>query len=514
MNIKYLFVVSLTLLLAIPKKGYAQTVDVDLMSIDDFSEGNLFMPDNDEDNIFGDDDPVITTSARTLQNAAPTRGIYTDDFLYRWYIQAGAGAQFLMGEDDSKARFLSRQTFAPSLTVGYRFNPIFGVRLNFSGGSLHGFNDGHSGTYRFWKGKNETEKRTVLEGWGWSKTDINKYVGTINRYDPQWHYKGWTYNDQIHFNDKEGAEGPHWIPGRSKSDGGKGELYMQHVRYVAANAAITMNLFNLFGGANDARKFDMSLYAGPTVFHVFPHLGQEVYNGFGVNGGLQAQYHISDKFAIQAEFNGSAMPDDFDGQLGGDTFDLIGQALLGITYKFPTDRWQRAVIPTAPPVVQDEMNEELNKIRAELMAEMNEIVDLQPEIDRLRAQLAGLNQKPKVETVEPEKESFFLPDPIHFAIGKTDIDAAGWTVIERVAAYMNNNPDATVIITGYADKDTGTDAVNERLSRERSKKVADALVYRFNIPQNRVAIDWRGDSVQPFYQNKLNRAVLFYIEFD
>lgn len=507
MNIKYLFVVSLALFFVVPKKSYAQAVDVDLMSIDAFSDDDLLMPDNDVDNIFGDDQQVITTNARTLQNAAPTRGIYTDEFLYRWYLQAGAGAQFLMGEDDSKGSFAGRQTLAPSLTAGYRFNPIFGVRLNFSGGSLHGYNDGHAGTYRFWNGKSDAQKEAIAREWGiWRD---GRGIKEIERWDPQWNYKGWSEaNGDIHFNTTPGAVGYNWTQG-----GPQGGLYMQHIRYAAANAAITMNLFNLFGGANDARKFDMSLYAGPTYFHVFPHLGHNAYDGFGINGGLQAQYHVSDKIGIFTEFNGSAMPDGFDGQLGGDTFDLIGQALVGITYKFPTDRWQRAVVPTAP-IVKDDMNDDLNRIRAELMDEMNKMVDLQPEIDRLRAQLAALNQKPKEETVMPEKESFFLQEPVHFAIGKTDIDAVGWAVIERVAAYMNNNPDATVIITGYADKDTGTDAINERLSKERSRKVADALTYRYNIPQNRVAIDWQGDSVQPFYQNKLNRAVLFYIEFD
>lgn len=507
MNIKYLFVVSLALFLFIPKKSYAQTVDVDLMSIDAFSGDDVFGTDNDKDNIFGDNQQIITTNTRTLQHAAPTRGIFTDDFRYRWYIQAGGGAQFLMGEDDSKGSFKSRLTLAPSLTVGYRLNPIFGLRLNFSGGSLHGYNDGHSGTYRFWKGKSESEKQAIMEDWGiWN---ASRGTAEIDRYDPQWHRKGWTEaNGDIHYNINKGAEGYNWVKG-----GPNGGLYMQHMRYVTANAAVTMNLFNLFGGANDARKFDMNLYAGPTFFHVFPHLGHSVYDGFGINGGLQAQYHLSEKFGLFAEFNGAAMPDGFDGQLGGDTFDLIGQALLGVSFKFPSDRWQTPVMPIKP-VERDDMNEELNRIKAELKAEMDGMVDLQPEIDRLRAQLAAITATPKVETVAPEKEAFFLPDPVHFQIGKTDIDAAGWSVIEKVAAYLNNNPDAAVIITGYADKDTGTDAINERLSRERSKKVADALVYRYNISQGRVAIDWRGDSVQPFYQNKLNRAVLFYIEFE
>lgn len=41
----------------------------------------------------------------------------------------------------------------------------------------------------------------------------------------------------------------------------------------------------------------------------------------------------------------------------------------------------------------DDANEELNRVRGELMMEMNEVVDLQPEVDRLRNQLANRNNK-------------------------------------------------------------------------------------------------------------------------
>lgn len=421
-----------------------------------------------------------------------------------------------MGEDDGKGKFASRLTLAPSFSVGYRFNPIFGLRANFSGGSLHGFNDGHSGTYRFWKGKSAAEKQAIVEDWAsqgiMPQSHVDNWgITEIERWDPQWNYKGWNMPGDIAFNEKEGSRGYNWRQGAPGQD----QLYMQHMRYVAMNTALTVNLSNLFAGANDARKFEVSLYAGPSFFHVFPHLGQTAYNGIGVFGGLETQYNINSKFGIFANFNGYAMPDGFDGHLGGDSFDLIGQTLLGITYKFPTDIWQGPTSYT-PPVEKDDMNDELNRIRAELMREMSGMVDLQPEIDRLRAQLAALNRQPEQEIIEeqPLKQSYFHPNPIHFAINRTDIDAAGWNVIEEIAAYLQRNPDATVIVTGYADKDTGTDLINQRLSKERSKNVADALVYRYHIDQGRVAINWEGDTEQPFGLNSLNRAVLFYIEFD
>lgn len=524
MNFRYLFIVLICLLIFIPKRSMAQEeIDIDLNSIEDYSN-------NPSSDFFGDEEgeednqAIIAATPRTLQDQTPRRGIYTDGFQYKWYIQAGVGGQILMGEDDNKGPFKDRITIAPSITGGYRWNPIFGVRLNITGGSLHGFNDGHSGTYRFWKGKSEQFKEDFAKA-----NNLKQGTKEIERWDPYWNYKGWTIRQsptwngasgdmqQIYFNEQKGAVGYHWIPGTKSSVVSEwNQFYMQHVRYVAANAALTMNLFNLFGEADDTRPFTMSMHLGPTYFHVFPHMGVQAYDGFGINGGIQAQYNINDKFGLYAEFNGSAMPDGFDGHYGGRTFDLLGQGLLGVVYKFPVDMWE---MPKLPPRVAveptAEVNDELNRIRAELMAEMDQMIDLQPEIDRLRAQLAELQMKPEVvEEVPPEKQSYFYPNPVHFQIGKSDIDAEGWNVIEEVAAYLNQHPDATVIVTGYADKATGTASINERLSRERSKKVADALAYRFNIQQGRIAIDWRGDSVQPFFRNQMNRAVLFYIEFN
>lgn len=441
---------------------------------------------------------------------------YPDDIAYRWYIQAGAGAQLLMAEDDDKNSFWDRVTFAPAVTGGYRWNPIFGVRLNVTGGSLHGYNDGHSGTYRFWKGKSDAFKEAFAKENGF----FDAYgIDEIERWDPQWNYNGWKWSSsgvynpgdpdkQIYFNPKEGARGYHWMLGREGSGIYEGHFYFQHIRYVAANAAITMNLFNLFGDIDESRKFDVSMFLGPTYFHVFPHNGVEAYDGFGWNGGVQAQYHLNEKIGFFLEFNGSSMPDGFDGHYGKRTFDLMGQTVAGITYKFPEKRMRQ---PDRVIVIDDKMQAELDSIRRKQIPEVD-FNDLQPEIDRLRAMLEELNTT-RTEVIEPEKKDFFLPDPVHFEINKSVIRLSEWDAIDKAAEYMKKYPTVTVILTGYADRETGNAVINERLSRERSNAVADVLVEKHGIQRNRISTDWRGDTVQPFTVNNLNRAVLFRMIF-
>lgn len=111
-----------------------------------------------------------------------------------------------------------------------------------------------------------------------------------------------------------------------------------------------------------------------------------------------------------------------------------------------------------------------------------------------------------------KKEPFFLPDPVFFRINKWVIDQKEWAKIELAVDYLNQNPGATVVVTGYADKKTGNAAINLRLSKNRSEAVAKAMETKYGIAKNRISVNWKGDGLQPFQlDNDKNRAVLFLI---
>ncbi|WP_029903777.1 OmpA family protein [Prevotella sp. 10(H)] len=60
-------------------------------------------------------------------------------FWDNWFIGLGAGANFVLGDDNGDADFLNRLTVAPTIQVGKWYNPYIGGRLKFQGGSLHNF---------------------------------------------------------------------------------------------------------------------------------------------------------------------------------------------------------------------------------------------------------------------------------------------------------------------------------------------------------------------------------------
>ena len=99
-----------------------------------------------------------------------------------------------------------------------------------------------------------------------------------------------------------------------------------------------------------------------------------------------------------------------------------------------------------------------------------------------------------------------MHEEIFYVIAKSD--AAASAELERVQSFMKRNPNATVTIVGYADKGTGSVTINQRISEQRANKVAQRLVDEYGISRDRISVDAKGDTVQPFAENDKNRCVI------
>ena len=83
--------------------------------------------------------------------------------------------------------------------------------------------------------------------------------------------------------------------------------------------------------------------------------------------------------------------------------------------------------------------------------------------------------------------------------------------VARVAEWLKNNPDYTVAVVGYADKETGTASGNMKLSERRAQNVKKALLAA-GVEEARIELDHKGDTVQPFQVNEKNRVVVCAIK--
>jgi outer membrane protein OmpA-like peptidoglycan-associated protein len=98
-----------------------------------------------------------------------------------------------------------------------------------------------------------------------------------------------------------------------------------------------------------------------------------------------------------------------------------------------------------------------------------------------------------------------IPSDISFDVGRADIKPKLRPVLDRFAATLAENQATVVTVVGHTDN-TGSDAINDPLSRERAVRTRDYLSAR-GVSPSRFSVEGRG-SHEPLVANNsdANRA--------
>ena len=102
---------------------------------------------------------------------------------------------------------------------------------------------------------------------------------------------------------------------------------------------------------------------------------------------------------------------------------------------------------------------------------MLELCNEQEEIAQIEG--AEVEQVTDVNNLQAIKVTF--NSGILFATNKSDLSASARQSLSEFAVSLQNNPQTDVVINGHTDN-TGTRAVNDRLSKERAQAVANYLI--------------------------------------
>ena len=253
-------------------------------------------------------------------------------------------------------------------------------------------------------------------------------------------------------------------------------------KFVTSDLDLMLNLTNMFR-QNDC-WFDLYAIGGlglnynwdhKTVFHALPE------NHFSHNFrlGLLADFNITRRLSIGLELDANNLADRFNAKLNNSN-DWQVTAMLGITYKFRCSKPAPAPVVIPAPVVEP----------APAPAP------------------APVVEKPAPAPASVKKE---LRKNVFFEINSAKISASELLKVNEVVEFLNANPNANVAITGYADKGTGNEVINQRLSIQRANAVYNALLKQ-NIAASRIIKDAKGDTVQPFANNDDNRVVICIAE--
>ena len=192
--------------------------------------------------------------------------------------------------------------------------------------------------------------------------------------------------------------------------------------------------------------------------------------------GTQFNVNLSRNFAIGLEIDGNMKNDEFNLKRNYNP-DFQLSALLGLTYKFGH--------PEKKVVQKQEVIETY-------------YVD-EPYTETVK------KQRP-VENVEMSK----MEKVVYYHINVSDVEQAQGidAAVKEAADLIKTDPDAKIVVTGYADKGTGNAKINQRLSKERAEGITAKLVNIHGINPANITTSWKGDTVQPFSENDKNRCVI------
>ena len=263
--------------------------------------------------------------------------------------------------------------------------------------------------------------------------------------------------------------------------------------YLQGNVDATLDLGNLFRKYNPKHFFNPYMFAGIGVNGAFNNDKAVAVHTAGNNleylwddkkvnvvgrFGLGTNLRLSNKIYFNIEANANVLSDHYNSQKDGNA-DWQFNALAGVTIKLgktykktkPVYYKPRPVhrTPTSSPVVESEPTTESTVL------------------------------------VESLQENIF------FLINSAEIRQSEMTKIDSLVDYLNEHQHARVSICGYADRGTGISSINKLLSKQRANSVFNILKNK-GIAINRITVDHKGDTVQPFSINDDNRVCICIAE--
>ena len=261
-------------------------------------------------------------------------------------------------------------------------------------------------------------------------------------------------------------------------------------KYVAPGVDFMFNLSNLFCGWNPNRVFNVTAFVGgganiawdndevnelaTTMKNQNDYNLEYLWDGTKVRpygrAGLELAFKVSKSVSLMLEGNANITSDKYNSKKAGNP-DWYFNALAGLRINLG-----KSATKKEKPVEPEPAPAPVQKVEEPAPA---------PVVEK------------KVEEIRRD---------IFFTINSNKISAKENQKILEVIDFLVKYPEAKVVVTGYADKGTGNDRVNDRIAAKRAAAVVWMLEKRYGIPAERITEESKGARVQPFAENDKNRV--------
>lgn len=283
---------------------------------------------------------------------------------------------------------------------------------------------------------------------------------------------------------------------------------MSKFKYVGANLDFMWDMFNSLGGVNSKRVFSIIPFVGLGGTFAWDYspkgdiMGEHgrKHNSWTlpVSAGLQLRFRLCKYVDFFAEARGSFYGDNFNNIAYGRPVDINLTVNGGFAITFG-GRDYRTYNPCDYLGYINNLNNQVNDLRGALATTAAALAAAEAQLPCPEVVAAEVVEAPATP----------LMATVRFTLNSAKISDIEMVNVFNIAQWMKDNPDQNVAIAGYADKDTGTSTYNMALSKRRAQAVYDALVNKYGINPDRLAITAQGSDVQPYDVNNWNRIVIF-----
>ena len=141
-------------------------------------------------------------------------------------------------------------------------------------------------------------------------------------------------------------------------------------------------------------------------------------------------------------------------------------------------------------------NDERNRVLLEARAReahnaQSQAQAAQSQAQQAQQQLASAQQQlQEMQAKQTERGLVLTLGDVLFDTNKATLKSGADQRVDRLASFLQKNPNERLIIEGYTDS-TGSEEYNQELSQRRAQAVADALVTR-GVPASRYQVVGRG----------------------
>ncbi|MBQ3700994.1 MAG: OmpA family protein [Prevotella sp.] len=273
-------------------------------------------------------------------------------------------------------------------------------------------------------------------------------------------------------------------------------------KYWTLQEQVLFNLSNMLMGYNEQRVWNFIPYIGAGIGR---NMTYTTY-GMGLSAGLLNTFRISPKVAINLDINWGGYEPGFDGcnvklndQSTWKNKDRMVNVEVGLTYRLGKSTWKATAAQDAYNALTESEIDALNGQLADMQAENDRLQDL------LNKQSATQAQPQRIV----EKELVSAPVSVFFNLNQAII--ASKRELQNVADLVSvaKQQGSNLVVTGYADSQTGSAEHNQQLSQQRADALTAEIV-KMGFPREQIETVAAGgvDTLNPQPYNRRATVVI------